>query len=373
MFKAATNGEAPVAIITGAGSGMGREMAYQLAEKKFSLALCDLNIDTVNETRDACKRINSTATMTAFKVDVKNEENIQKWQKFVQKHHGDKVSILINNAGIAITGSFLTMPKEKWDLCFDILFHGSIHCTRSFLPMMTETNAGSVVFISSICGFYASLGPVDRENTPYAAAKFAVKGFAEALRVDMRQHYPHIKVHSVHPGHIGTPLVKNSAKVLGGAVVSDDKLQSLKQELRRVMFLRKYILSKEKADQLPDMSKEEIDNLDSGQPEKFIDLQAKVFEVLGSTSASEAAKIIIDGIESGNERILVGEDAKLLDVIVRCFPVSCYNSSVFTTWVLAAVLGGITRLGPYRLAMVVSATGLFAAYKLGTSALGYLF
>ena len=129
----------------------------------------------------------------------------------VAQHQTDHVNLLFNNAGIGGGGSVITDPREVWERTFNVCWGGVYLGVRTFLPLVIASDEGHIVNTSSVNGFWASIGP-DRPHTAYSAAKFAVKGFSEALITDLRVNAPHVKVSVVMPGHIGTSIVENSMR-----------------------------------------------------------------------------------------------------------------------------------------------------------------
>jgi NAD(P)-dependent dehydrogenase (short-subunit alcohol dehydrogenase family) len=181
-------------------------------------------------------------------------------------------------------------------------------CTRVFLPMLLASTEGHVVNTSSVNGFWASLGP-NIPHTAYSAAKFAVKGFTEALITDLRLNAPHVHASVVMPGHIGTGIVLNSFRYFGldPKTVDAEQLVQLRERL---------------AAQGLDASGASDEDLRNG-----MQLQAEMFRDMAPTSAAQAATIILDGVRADQWRILVGEDAHQLDGMVREDPENAYEAS----------------------------------------------
>src|SRR5438093_152769 len=149
------------------------------------------------------------------------------------QHDTERVNLVFNNAGIGGGGSFLTGKRDEWDKTFGVCWGGVYHCSRAFAPLLMASDDGYLVNTSSVNGFWASLGP-GIPHTAYSAAKFAVKGFSEALLEDFRVNAPHVKVSVVMPGHIGTDIVKNSRTILGaynGSDMSADELAVARAEM----------------------------------------------------------------------------------------------------------------------------------------------
>jgi NAD(P)-dependent dehydrogenase (short-subunit alcohol dehydrogenase family) len=269
-----------VAVVTGGGSGMGRELAVQLAAEGCHVALCDLSEVNAEETRDLCLEAAPAGTrVTAHRCDVADEGQVNRFRDEVcARHETDHVHLLFNNAGIGGGGSFVAGPREEWEKTFAVCWWGVYHGCRAFLPLLVAAPEGHVVNTASVNGFWASIG-ASRPHTAYSAAKFAVKGFTEALLTDLRLHAPHVKASVVMPGHIGTGIALNTATVLGRPV---------------------------------DAAVTEL---------------AAAFRNNAPTSAAEAATVILDGVRAGRWRILVGEDAEVLDDLVRAYPEEAYEPS----------------------------------------------
>src|SRR5262249_21312345 len=143
-------------------------------------------------------------------------EQVLRFKDEVAQHlQTDKVHLLFNNAGIGGGGSLFTNSRAEWDRTFNICWSGVYFCTRAFLPLLVNASESRIINTSSVNGFWASLGP-GVSHTAYSAAKFAVKGFTEALINDLRANAPHVKCSLVMPGHIGTAIVSNSRKILNG-------------------------------------------------------------------------------------------------------------------------------------------------------------
>ena len=140
---------------------------------------------------------------------------MQRFRDEVADSTADTIHLLFNNAGIGGGGSMIVNSREEWEKTFNVCWGGVYYNTRAFLPMMLKADQGHIVNTSSVNGFWASIGP-RIPHTAYAAAKFAVKGFTEALITDLRLNAPHIKCSVVMPGHIGTSIVANSRKIQSG-------------------------------------------------------------------------------------------------------------------------------------------------------------
>ncbi len=207
-----------IAVVTGGGTGMGRELVRQLAAEGCNVAMCDLSAETMAETKRLCEaaRLPQGLRITTHLADVSDERDVLRFRDEVAEQQStDKIHLLFNNAGVGGGGSMIADSREQWERTFNICWGGVYHCTRAFLPMLQRADAGHIVNTSSVNGFWASVGP-RISHTAYCAAKFAVKGFTEALMTDLRVHAPHIKCSVVMPGHIGTSIMANSRKIHSG-------------------------------------------------------------------------------------------------------------------------------------------------------------
>jgi NAD(P)-dependent dehydrogenase (short-subunit alcohol dehydrogenase family) len=207
-----------IAVVTGGGTGMGRELARQLVAEGCSVAMCDVSEANMAETARLCaQEAGQGAKVTTHIADVSIEAQIDNFRDEVKRdQETDKIHLLINNAGIGGGGSFVAGGRTEWEKTFNVCWGGVYYGCRAFLPLLLAADEGHIVNTSSVNGFWASLGP-HTAHTAYSAAKFAVKGFTEALVNDLRLNAPHIKCSVVMPGHIGTDIAINSRKVLAGS------------------------------------------------------------------------------------------------------------------------------------------------------------
>ena len=207
-----------IAVVTGGGTGMGRELARQLVAEGCNVAMCDVSAEAMAETKRLCEveELPQGLRVTTHVADVSIEDQLMRFRdELVAQHDTDKIHLLFNNAGIGGGGSLFANTREEWERTFNICWGGVYLGVRTFLPMLQKADEGHIVNTSSVNGFWASLG-MGVSHTAYSAAKFAVKGFTEALINDLRLNAPHIKCSVVMPGHIGTSIVANSRKVLTG-------------------------------------------------------------------------------------------------------------------------------------------------------------
>ena len=238
--------------------------------------LDDVSEEGMAETRRLCEAagLPQGLRITAHLADVSDAAQVERFRDEVAERHGtDKVHLLFNNAGIGGGGSMIVHERSEWERTFNICWFGVYYCTRAFLPMMLKADRGHIVNTSSVNGFWATLGP-GFAHTAYSTAKFAVKGFTESLIEDLRTNAPHVRAVLVMPGYIATNIVGNSMRAFG-----------LTDEV-------------------------EIEKANAGWQEN------------APTSAAEAATVILDGVRSGEWRILVGEDAASTRVAYSYFLVA---------------------------------------------------
>jgi len=300
-----------LAVITGGGTGMGRALAEQLTAEGCHVAMCDVLAGNMAETRRLCEtRAESGVRITAYLCDVSDEGQVIAFRDAViAQHRTNHINLLFNNAGIGGGGSFLKDERAEWDKTFGVCWFGVYYCTRAFMPLLVASDEGYVVNTSSVNGFWACLGP-DMPHTAYSAAKFAVKGFSEALLVDLRLHAPHVKVAVVMPGHIGTSIAINTSAVLG-------KPPALEMRSQDVAMVRELLGRRgvPVADMTDDQVRGVIHQLEVG------------FRDNAPTTAAQAATIMLDGVRNDAWRILVGEDAHVIDRMVREAPEAAYEQS----------------------------------------------
>ena len=299
--------ENKIAVVTGGGAGMGRELVRQLAKEGCDIALCDVMEENMQETVDIVSSESPEVKITSFKCDVSLEGDVFSFKdKVIEEHKTDHINLLFNNAGIGGGGSFLQGDQEEWEKTFAICWHGVYYCSRAFMPYLVASIEGHIINTSSVNGFWASLGGFP--HTSYSAAKFAVKGFTEALIQDLRLNAPHVNASVVMPGHIGTSIALNSGKILGHAdaeELSDEEIE----EMKKVWISLGAPVHNYSNDQIRQMVKERRESFKTNAP----------------TSAAQAAEIILNGVKEKRWRILVGDDAKNLDKKVRENPEKAYD------------------------------------------------
>jgi NADP-dependent 3-hydroxy acid dehydrogenase YdfG len=247
-----------VAAVTGAGSGIGQALAIELARSGASVAISDVDTEGLAATEEQLKAIG--APVKADRLDVTEREAFELYADAVKAHFG-KVNQIYNNAGIAFAGDIEVSQFKDIERVMDVDFWGVVNGTKVFLPHLIESGDGHVINISSVFGLFSVPG-----QAAYNAAKFAVRGFTEALRQEMTAAGHPVKVTTVHPGGIKTNIARNMTAVEG-------------------------------------FDKDEL---------------AQAFDKkLAHTTPQKAAQIILDGVRKNRARVLVGPDAKALDLIVR--------------------------------------------------------
>ncbi|MGH1488576.1 MAG: SDR family NAD(P)-dependent oxidoreductase [Acidimicrobiales bacterium] len=308
-----------LAVVTGGGTGMGRELVRQLAAAGADVAMCDVNEENMAGTTELVASDGSTSVKLSSHIcDVSDEAQVLAFRDAVMvSHDTEHIDVLFNNAGIGGGGSFVEDERDSWELTYNVCWNGVYYCARAFMDMLVKSQGGALVNTSSINGFWASIGP-DTPHTAYSAAKFAVKGFTEALITDFRVTAPHLSAHVVMPGHIGTSIAINSTEAHGGVDIVT---------LRKRLALRG----------LP------VDQLSDEELEAIVVDRGEAFRDDAPTSAAQAATIILDGVLAGQWRILVGDDAEAIDEMVRSDPWSAYESDFIDRMTEAGHFGGLIR------------------------------
>ncbi len=311
------------AVITGGGTGMGRELARQLSAEGCHVATCDISGENLDETAELCRQdAPAGALVSTFVADVSDEQQLLAFRDHVTEAHAtEHINLLFNNAGIGGGGSFIHDDRNEWEQVFNVCWGGVYLGTRTFLPLLLAADEGHVINTSSVNGFWATLG--GRAHTAYSASKFAVKGFSEALITDFRVYAPHLKVSVVMPGHIGTSIVFNSGSYFGRhpKELTEEHLSQLRDRFR--------------AEGL-DLSAASDEDVRS-----FMVTMAESFRDLAPTTAAQAASIILAGVRAGDWRILVGDDARRLDEAVRADPVDAYEPEFFARLQREGVFGNL--------------------------------
>jgi NAD(P)-dependent dehydrogenase (short-subunit alcohol dehydrogenase family) len=310
-----------IAVVTGGGSGMGRELVRQLVAEGCHVATCDVSAAGLAETQGLCEAagIPQGLRVTTHIADVSDRAQVERFRDEVAERHAtDKIHLLFNNAGIGGGGSMIAHSREEWERTFNICWGGVYNGTRAFLPMLLKADAGHIVNTSSVNGFWAYVGP-RFPHTAYSAAKFAVKGFTEALITDLRLNAPHIKCSVVMPGHIGTGIVANSRRIQTGDQSDAISAAQVAQARARIASTGRDVSG---------LSDDDIRRLMAERERRFRDE--------APTSAAEAATIILDGVKADRWRILVGRDAEIIDERVRQSPERAYDLDFFESFAAEA-------------------------------------
>jgi NAD(P)-dependent dehydrogenase (short-subunit alcohol dehydrogenase family) len=303
-----------LAVVTGGGSGMGRELVRQLAAEGCSVAACDLNSGAVAEIAALAQESAPPGVrVTSHACDVSDEAQVLRFRdELLERHASDHVDLVFSNAGIGGGESFVNTRRETWERTFAVDWWGVYYCARAFLPLLIASGDGILVNTSSVNGFWASLGP-GMPNSAYSTAKFAVKGFTEALIEDLRANAPQVRVAVVMPGHVGTDIVANSLRARGlpePEQMSEAQLEELIPRAAQAKLISAGLLAE-------GASADDLRQLLVAANADFRD-KAPV-------SAGEAATIILDGVRSGAWRILIGQDATMIDAAVRAKPGAAYD------------------------------------------------
>ncbi|WP_454619399.1 SDR family oxidoreductase [Bradyrhizobium cenepequi] len=303
-----------IAVITGGGTGMGRELARQLVAEGCNVAMCDVSLEAMAETKRLCEteKLPQGLRVTTHIADVSIEDHFKRFRdEMIEQQATDKIHLLFNNAGIGGGGSLFTNTREQWERTFNICWGGVYLGVRTFLPLLVKADEGHIINTSSVNGFWATVG-MGVSHTAYSAAKFAVKGFTEALINDLRLNGPHIKCSVVMPGHIGTSIVSNSRKVQVGTEsdrLTEQEILQARQRMKGAGI--------------------DVDAMSDEQIQQAALDRARTFHDDAPTTAAAAARIILDGVKADRWRILVGEDAHVLDERVRQTPELAYTPEFF--------------------------------------------
>jgi short-subunit dehydrogenase len=247
------------AVVTGAGSGIGRALSIELAKHGCKLAISDINVAGLQATKQNILKSNADAIVHIYELDVSNREAMLDYASMIHDELGD-INLVINNAGVALSSGLDETKREDFEWLMNINFWGVVNGTEAFLPFLKQAQEAHVVNISSVFGMIA----IPRQSS-YNAAKFAVRGYTEALRQEMCLNHKKIEVSCVHPGGIATDIVRNAR------IGEDEDRAELSQS----------------------------------------------FDKLAHTTPEKAAKIIVAGIKKNKPRIMVGWDAHLIHVLVR--------------------------------------------------------
>jgi len=303
-----------LAVVTGGGSGMGRELTRQLAAQGCSVAACDLNPDAMADTMAMAQaEAPSGVRITGHACDVADEAQVLRFRdELLAEHASDHVDLVFSNAGAGGGDSFIRSRREEWERVFAINWWGVYYCARAFLPLLIASGDGVLVNTSSVNGFWASLGP-GVPQTAYSTAKFAVRGFTEALIEDLRSNAPQVRVALVLPGHVGTDIVTNSLMAQGLPAperMSDAQAEEIIPPPVRNRLIQAGVLPEEAA---------------AEDLRQFLVQGNADFRDKAPVSAAQAATIILDGVRAGTWRILIGQDATMIDERVRAKPEAAYD------------------------------------------------
>ena len=268
-----------VAVVTGAGSGIGRALAQQLAQAGSALALADLDANGLQET--AASLAKASADVTTHVLDVSDEAAVRALAEDAARRHG-RVTLLINNAGVALTGTFDEISLDDFRWLMNINFWGTVYGVKYFLPVLKQQARAHIVNISSVFGLVAPVG-----QSAYCSSKFAVRGFTECLRHELSP--TNVFVTSVHPGGIATAIARRAR--LGAHTPQLTKTQSV-----------------------------------------------ALFERLARIPPEEAANVILRGVEKRQPRVLIGRDAQSLDILQRLKPAT-YWKTLAKRYLAAATQG----------------------------------
>jgi len=247
-----------VAAVTGAGSGIGQALALELARSGAAVAISDVDTEGLAQTEEQLRAIG--APVRTDRLDVTEREAFQIYADQINEHFG-KVNQIYNNAGIAFTGDVEVSQFKDIERVMDVDFWGVVNGTKAFLPHLIASGDGHIINVSSLFGLMSMPG-----QAAYNSAKFAVRGFTEALRQEMALNGHPVKVTSVHPGGVKTAIARNGLTAEG---------------------------------------------VDPTAQAKFFDKR------LASTTPQRAAEIILEAVRKNKARVLVGQDAVVLDLIVR--------------------------------------------------------
>jgi NAD(P)-dependent dehydrogenase (short-subunit alcohol dehydrogenase family) len=319
-----------LAVVTGGGSGMGRELVRQLAADGCSVAACDLNADTVAETAASAQAgAGPGVLVTGHTCDVSEEAQLLRFRdELLEAHARDHVNLVFANAGVGGGPSFVKSDRAEWERTFAIDWYGVYYTARVFVPLLIAGGDGVLVNTSSVNGFWAVLAP-GIPNTAYSTAKFAIKGFTEALIEDLRTHAPQVRVVLVMPGHVGTDILVNTRRIHG--TPGPENLGQDELDAARAGLADSGLLAEGASD-------DELRQL-LAQLEGYFKDKAPV-------TAAQAATIILDGVRSGTWRILIGQDAAWLDRLVRARPEVAYDyEELFTEAAVAEYTSAMQSAG----------------------------
>jgi NAD(P)-dependent dehydrogenase (short-subunit alcohol dehydrogenase family) len=259
-----------VAAITGAGSGIGRALSINLAKQGAHLALADIDEEGLAETVSLCE--GAGVKVTSHRVDVADKKAVYAWADTVVEEHG-KVNLIFNNAGVALGATIESMSYEDFEWLMGINFWGVVYGTKAFLPHLKAAGEGHIVNLSSVFGLISI-----PSQSAYNAAKFAVRGFTDALRMELEIDGANVSCTTIHPGGIKTNIARNARM--------DPSLTDMAGGMEKAM--------------------NDFDRIALTKPEK-------------------AARQILAAVQGDRRRALIGPDAKVFDLISR-LPASLYQN-----------------------------------------------
>ena len=263
-----------VALITGAGSGIGRALAINLADQGCSLALVDWNEESLEETKQIVRKKNISVSTHVF--DIRDREKIKELPEKILNIH-NQIDVVINNAGVSVIGSVDEVDQNDWDWGLDILLHSVIHMTTAFLPHLEKRPEAAIVNTSSIFGLFS----VPKQSI-YNVGKFGVKAFTESLSLELEISESPVDAYCVFPGHIGTNIYSSS------------RFKSFEQDDAGAAVF--------------------------GTNASTIEEAGIQFKQNAPSTPDYAAKVILKNIKKKNKRILIGFDARFYDLMSRLFP-----------------------------------------------------
>jgi len=256
--------EDKVAAITGAGSGIGRSLARELAGRGAHLALCDIDEDGLAETVALCE--GSGVKVTSQRVDVADRAAVEAWADRVVAEHG-RVNLVFNNAGVACGATVEGVSYEDFEWLMNINFWGVVYGTKAFLPHLVASGDGHIVNMSSVFGLISVPA-----QSAYNSSKFAVRGFTDALRMELEAARNGVSATTVHPGGVKTNIARNAR-------------------------MDEAVMGRDAAD----------------------------FDKIAMTTPDKAARLILAAVQKNKRRVLIGPDAKFIDFVSR-LPAGLYQS-----------------------------------------------
>lgn len=314
-----------LAVVTGGGTGMGRELVLALVADGASVAMCDVSEANMAETAALAADLGTDVKVTSHLCDVSDEAAMNNFRDaVVTAHDTDHINLLFNNAGIGGGGSFVAGDRDDWERTFGVCWYGVYYGARAFMPLLVAAEEAHIINTSSVNGFWASIGHLI-PHTSYAAAKFAVKGFTEALINDLRVNAPHVGVSLVMPGHIGTSIAINTGQVLGHNSPSEMTVEEVAAARARMVEAG-----------LP------VDNEPDDHIRAAVRAGQEAFRDNAPMTASSAANVILTGVRENRWRILVGDDAQALDRHVRSDPEAAYDEDFMGRLQAEGHFGGLS-------------------------------